>query len=280
MIYFLVKGLAYGSAIILVGSLFTTRRLMAHLPQGRVRKHWNAMLALIMIFLVGYLAFALAFRDGQTRLFDLIVPGIFFSGACFVWLTANLSLQTAADVMRISLLEHENISDPLTGIFNRRFLERRLSEEITRALRHDLPLSILLIDIDHFKLVNDRYGHRAGDLVLTSFAKLLENQLREPDILARYGGEEFMVIAPHTPHQNAVELAERLRMHVESNNFGLTISENQTLEIRLTCCIGVGSLSKELDSVEKLFQSVDENLYRAKYAGRNRVKASVEYGMS
>ena len=275
MIHFLEKGLAFAGALILVGSLFTIRRLMARLPRGRVRKQWYAMLALIIIFLAGYLSFALAAPDGQTRLFDLIVPGIFFLGACFVWLTANFSLQTAVDIMRISLLEHENISDSLTGIFNRRFLERRLSEEITRALRHDLPLSILLIDIDHFKLVNDRYGHRAGDLVLTSFAKLLENQLREPDILARYGGEEFMVIAPHTPHQHAVELAERLRMHVESNNFGLNISQHQTLEIRLTCCIGVGSLSKELDSVEKLYQSVDENLYRAKYAGRNRVNANV-----
>jgi diguanylate cyclase (GGDEF)-like protein len=272
MISFIAKGLVFGGILILIGSLFTTRRLIERLPHGAMRNQWYATLVLAMIFIISYLAYAWAFLDNQTRLLDLIVPCIFFLGAAFVWFTAGLSLKTAVNAMRISLLEKENISDSLTGVFNRRFLERRLSEEVTRALRHDLPLSILLIDIDHFKLINDRYGHRAGDQVLMYFAKLLEKQLREPDILARYGGEEFMVIAPHTPHLNAVELAERLRLQVEWNNFGF-VSGNETFEIRLTCCIGVASLSKELDSVERLFQSVDENLYRAKYGGRNRVSA-------
>jgi len=226
------------------------------------------MLALVVIFVAGYLGYAWAFWNSQTRLLDLIVPGVFFLGACFVWLTARLSLQTAVALMRISLLEQENIADPLTGVFNRRYLDRRLSEEVARARRHGLPLSILLIDIDLFKRINDGHGHQVGDQVLVSFAELVNRMLREPDILARYGGEEFMVIAPQTPHQGAVVLAERLRKRLESNSFSLG-----TLEIRLTCSIGVASMGGELDCAEKLVNAADENLYRAKREGRNRVNA-------
>jgi diguanylate cyclase (GGDEF)-like protein len=275
VISLLAKGLVFAGALILIGSLFTTRRLIERLPQGqgRVRNQWDAMLALVVIFVAGYLGYAWAFWNSQTRLLDLIVPGVFFLGACFVWLTARLSLQTAVALMRISLLEQENIADPLTGAFNRRYLDRRLSEEVARARRHGLPLSILLIDIDLFKQVNDGHGHQTGDQVLAFFAELVKRMLREPDILARYGGEEFMVIAPQTPHQGAIVLAERLRTRLESNSFRLPNGQSGTLEIRLTCSIGVASLGGEQDCTEKLVHSADENLYRAKREGRNRVNA-------
>lgn len=273
MISFLAKGLVFGGTLILIGSLFTTRRLIERLTQGHARNLWCAMTTLIAIFLLGYLGYAWAFWSAHTRLFDLIVPGVFFLVACFVWFTADLSLKNAGDAMRISLLEQESIVDPLTGIFNRRFLERSLNEEIIRAHRYDLPLSVLLIDIDNFKLINDRHGHQAGDHVLTSFANLIKKQLREPDILARYGGEEFMVIATQTTHQSAVDLAERLRTCIESHGFVLPDEQNETLEICLTCSIGVASLGVELDCTEKLIHSADENLYRAKREGRNRVNA-------
>jgi len=274
VIFFFAKGLVFAGALILIGSLLTTRRLMMRLPPGPVRNHWYAMLVLVAIFLVGYLGYASAFGDSQTRLLDLIVPGVFFLGACFVWLTGTLSLQTAMALMRISLLEQENIADPLTGVFNRRYLDRRLREEIARARRHGLPLSVLLFDIDHFKNINDRHGHQAGDQVLASFAMLVKEQLRDPDILARYGGEEFMVITPQTPHQGAVDLAERVRMRIESNGFSVSNVQSGTLEIRLTCSIGVASLGGELDGAEKLVHSADEHLYRAKREGRNRVNAN------
>ncbi len=257
----------------MVCSLFTTRRLIARLTQGPVRTNWYALSVLIVLFVLGYLGYAWAFRDNHSHLLDLIVPFVFFFGACFVWLTTSLSLQTAVDVLRLSLLEQENSVDPLTGVYNRRFLERHLSEEVTRARKYVLPLSIILIDIDHFKLINDSYGHQAGDQVLASFANLLKRQLREPDILARYGGEEFMVVAPQTPHQNAVELAERLRMRIEANSLYLANTQDGTQKVHLTCSAGVASLEGELDSMEKLVHLADDNLYRAKSAGRNRVFA-------
>jgi len=94
------------------------------------------------------------------------VPTVFFSVACFVLLVNALSLQTAFDVRRMTIMEQENITDPLTGLYNRRYLERHLNEEIAKAYRYDLPLSALMLDIDHFKKTNDTYGHLVGDRVL------------------------------------------------------------------------------------------------------------------
>ncbi len=275
MISVLAMVLVLAGALIHTGSLFITRRLIARLPQGPLRSYWHVMLVLVVIFLAGYLGYVWVFWSSHTRLLDLFVPGILFLGACFVWLTSNLCLQTALTVMRISLLEQENIADPLTGVYNRRYLDRRLSEEVTRARRHGLPLSALLLDIDHFKQINDRHGHQAGDQVLIAFAALVKKQLREPDVVARYGGEEFMVIAPQTPHRGAVDLAERLRRNLESNSFGLTGMPDGTREVRLTCSIGVVSLGDESDRAETLIRLADENLYRAKQEGRNRVNADL-----
>ena len=273
MIPVLARALVFAGALILAGSLIPTRRLIARVPHGPVRNRWSVKLVLIVVFLCVYLGYVWVTWNSRTQLPDLLAPGVFFLGACFVWLTANLSLQTTVVVMRISVLEEENISDPLTGAFNRRYLDRRLCEEVTRARRYGQSLSVLLLDIDHFKKVNDRYGHQAGDQILTSFVELVGRHLREPDILSRYGGEEFMVIASQTDHEGAVELAERLRTILESNRFDLGGVQSGTVEVSLTCSIGVASVDEELDRAEKLVRSADENLYRAKHDGRNRVNA-------
>jgi len=136
-------------------------------------------------------------KSRHTAWLDLIVPSVFFFGAGFVWLTATLSLHTAIDIRRVTVLEHENITDPLIGIYNRRYLDRRLQEEFIRARRYSLPLSVLLLDIDHFKRVNDAYGHQVGDLVLSYLGKLLLSAIRATDIIARYGGEEILIRSEH-----------------------------------------------------------------------------------
>jgi len=125
----------------------------------------------VVFFLAGYLAFA-AFNWGKLdRPSDLLVPGVFFFGAVFVWLVTALSLQTVVDLKRMSTLEHENITDALMGIHNRRYLDSRLDEEVARAKRYGLELSVLLMDIDHFKEINDRYGHQVGDLTLANLGR-------------------------------------------------------------------------------------------------------------
>ncbi len=271
MISFLAQSMVVAGVLILIGALAPIRRLIAQLPSGPLRKRWYVMATLIGLFIAGYVGYAAAFWNSHSAMLDLIVPDMFFLGAIFVWLTATLSLQTAMDVMRISRLERETVTDALTGAFNRRYLDRRLSEEVSASRRYGRPLSILLIDIDHFKNVNDTHGHQAGDRVLVALGKILTETLRESDTLARYGGEEFLIITPHTPVSGATKVAERLRMRVESHEFSLIGEASPMRAIRATVSIGVASLGDGVDNVEKLIKAADKNLYRAKEAGRNRV---------
>jgi diguanylate cyclase (GGDEF)-like protein len=271
MVTFLANGLVITGAGILVGSLIPVRKLIAQLPPGQVHRSWSVLRILTMVFIAGYLGYLGAFWNRNINWSDLIVPGVFFFGACFVWMTTTLALQTAIDIRRVTLLEKESITDSLTGLYNRRYLDRRLEEELARAKRYALPLSILLVDIDHFKNVNDTYGHQAGDLVLSYLGKLVLNAVRTSDIAARYGGEELLVIAPNTPIVPAGALAERLRHHIESHELVLTSESSKRQSIHITVSIGVAVSTPRIDDIKKIVHEADAALYRAKQEGRNRV---------
>ena len=256
--------------IILLASLAVVRRITRQLPEGRSCKSWCAMSALIVLFVAGYLGYIAIFWGQHAAIVDLIVPGIFFFGACFVWFSTYIALQTTLDVMRISDLEHETLTDPLTGVYNRRFMEQRLAEEISKARRYCFQLSILLFDLDHFKQVNDEHGHQAGDRMLVEICELVKAQLRDSDLLSRYGGEEFLVIAPNTSPSEAALLAERLRTRVELKVF---LKDHEALSgsgLRTTISIGMASFDDDNATAETLIGEADRSLYQAKDAGRNR----------
>jgi diguanylate cyclase (GGDEF)-like protein len=153
-------------------------------------------------------------------------------------------------------------TDILTGLFNRRKGWDVLEFEIARAKRYHRPLSLIMFDIDHFKAVNDTYGHLVGDRILRLVTKTIQEKLRNTDILVRWGGEEFMVISPETGLDEAREAAERLRKEVAS----CSIQNN----IHTSASFGVVQLQED-DDFNALFQRVDEKLYVAKSTGRNRV---------
>lgn len=229
------------------------------------------MTGLIVLFIAGYFGYIVMFWGQQTEKFELLIPGIFLFGAIFVWLTIELALQTATDLLRIDLLEAENITDPLTKVYNRRYLDRRLTEEVARSIRYSLELSVLMLDIDHFKRVNDTYGHPAGDVTLSTLSSLMKDDLRDLDVVARYGGEEFLVICTNTAIDGAALVAERLRKLVESHPIDIPDGSGGSQAIRISISIGVASFSASVDSKEKLVQAADQALYRAKEEGRNRV---------
>ncbi len=261
------NGLIIAGLIILIGALFPLQKLIKLLPQGTIRRKWYTQTGLILFFIVGYLGYAIVFWSDSA----LIVPSVFFFGAIYVWLTINLSLQTAIDIQRITVLEEENITDPLIGIYNRRYMDKRLQEEFKRAKRYQLPLSLLLIDIDYFKKVNDTYGHPVGDLVLRHWGGLILSEVRASDIAARYGGEEILVIATGAPMPAAFALAERIRKKIESHDIPIDNVPKIKDKIRFTVSIGVASLTPEMDQVEKFIKDVDCALYSAKNNGRNCV---------
>jgi len=156
--------------------------------------------------------------------------------------------------------------DPLTGLANRMRLNDVFLWEHAQARRNGTPLSVLMLDLDHFKQINDKHGHDAGDTVLTAFARLLEERLRETDLIARIGGEEFLVLLNNTSSQRAVAVAEALRQSLEQ----LPIA-HQGNTLKLTVSIGVAEYGPDGMDLDTLSRTADERLYRAKANGRNRV---------
>ncbi len=261
-------GFVLAGALIMVAAISPVRKLMTTLATSTLRQRWSVMATLIGLFLVGYIGYAVAFWNQHTQLLDLIVPTVFLGGACFVWLTANLSLQTAVDMLRVSRLEQEVVTDSLTGMFNRRYLDIRLAEELGRSRRYGFPLSAIFLDIDHFKRVNDTHGHPAGDMVLASAARLISGSLRDTDVAARFGGEEFVVLMPHTGLQGATEVAQRLIDAIRDHPFKLPGAADG---LRITCSAGVTTIVGAQADAKSLLDTADRNLYSAKQQGRNRV---------
>lgn len=164
-------------------------------------------------------------------------------------------------------LEELSTHDGLTGLYNHRMFHRLLSEELVRAKRFDRPMSLLMVDLDHFKQVNDNYGHQAGDRVLRGVSDLLREQSRSIDRVCRYGGEEIMLILPEVATEAALVSAERLRRLLEQSAFD--VGEGRM--VRVTASIGLASFPFHADEDDGLIHAADMALYAAKHAGRNRV---------
>lgn len=172
---------------------------------------------------------------------------------------ANLKLREA--------LRTQSIRDPLTNLYNRRYMEESLDRELSRAVRKHTPVSLLLIDVDHFKRFNDTFGHEAGDIVLRTLGHLLQSQLRSEDIVCRFGGEEFVVILPDAPLDGARQRGEQLRAATKEL---ITEYHGQTLG-RVTLSIGVSTFPANGGNGTALLEAADAALYRAKKEGRDCV---------
>jgi two-component system, cell cycle response regulator len=198
---------------------------------------------------------------------DLEFAEAVLTAAVAVIQRAQLVESTMADNARLEQLAQ---TDPLTQLLNRRALTERITAEMERALRYDSTLALLMIDLDHFKRVNDTYGHLVGDDVLRDVAQLLSQTIRGSDIVARYGGEEFLVLLPETEDGGAESFAERLREAVEQHEFA---KDSLAEALKLTASVGVAVFpAARIENVEDLFQRADAALYRAKAAGRNLVR--------
>jgi diguanylate cyclase (GGDEF)-like protein len=174
-------------------------------------------------------------------------------------------------VVKNRMLSEVSSRDSLTGLYNRWFVIEKIDSEMNRALRHGSPMSLLMLDIDHFKRVNDTWGHGAGDQVLQSIGKLLRDSCRVYDVPGRYGGEEFCIVLPETKPGNTSVVAERIRSRLESTQ--LPYGDNS---ITVTASIGIAGIdlpeTNEFLSPAALIDRADRALYSAKNRGRNRVE--------
>jgi diguanylate cyclase (GGDEF)-like protein/PAS domain S-box-containing protein len=207
-------------------------------------------------------------RDGMLRAMDLSITPMRAGEPLFVALLHDITHHKQSE----TALQRAALVDPLTKIANRRHFDSLMEKEWQRAIRSGEPLSLIVLDVDHFKLYNDTLGHAAGDSCLQKVAAALQSHaLRPTDLAARYGGEEFVLLFAETSAENAMRLAEGIRAHVE----GLMLPNPRSPTSKwLTVSIGVATfVPTQLDTVENLFVAADRAMYAAKAAGRNRVCA-------
>ena len=180
-----------------------------------------------------------------------------------------LSGQFAIQFQKIILykkVQELSITDFLTEVSTRRYFLKRFSEEIRRAIRHKSNLALLMLDLDHFKEKNDRFGHLVGDVILKEVAGILKADLRETDLIGRYGGEEFAIVLTRTDRHRAVQVAERIRENVER-----TVFKAYDELVSTTVSIGVSVFPDEGVDIKTLIEVADKALYKAKESGRNRI---------
>ncbi|MDR2884358.1 MAG: diguanylate cyclase [Deferribacteraceae bacterium] len=203
----------------------------------------------------------------QVKLPHLTEAQSFLINAVVIPATSQEYLLTITDITKFEkdkqryqfLAEH----DALTKVFNRNKINKELEREVTRVMRYKQRLSLLMIDIDFFKKVNDNYGHQIGDIVLIEIAALMQDRIRKTDVLGRFGGEEFVILMPSTPLDNAAEIADRIRKYVSINNF--------TTVGHVTCSIGVAEYHHG-EMLSDFIKRADDALYLAKDNGRDRVE--------
>ena len=185
----------------------------------------------------------------------------------------QLSVQTATTLDKAGVyaeIEKYATQDALTGLNNRRSLDLRIAQEYAVAKRKNLPLCVMMLDIDFFKKINDTYGHYVGDIVLKSFASIIKDEVREYDFPSRYGGEEFFIILPSTTMDEAKIVANRLRERIQNTHFDISKFSNEADYLTVTTSIGLAELSHDVD-LKRLCVNVDKALYEAKRTGRNKV---------
>lgn len=222
----------------------------------------------------GYVCFPLI-AGGTVAAVVLMIkkdPGCWNNSETIDLLSTYVGL-TASALHRVRLMEttkQTSVTDALTGVYNRRFFDEMIEKQIALAKRHNESLSILIVDLDYFKKVNDTYGHIAGDSLLREITGFMRQHTRSSDTLARYGGEEFVIIMPMIDKTHAMEKAEGIRQHVESYDFN-TIVPGKVLKV--TVSIGVATYPEHGTKSDILIHAADSALYRAKRAGRNHVEA-------
>lgn len=201
-------------------------------------------------------------------LYEVALYSYITVGSIFVMVGFALCISKSEEYFaRMSLL------DPLTSLYNSRYLLTRADQEFALFERSGQDVALIMADIDHFKYVNDRYGHSVGDIVLQQVAKMMQTTARKVDVVARVGGEEFALLLPNSTSDGAMVLAERIREQVEKTPIELPDGENISVKISL----GVSSTEEFLPQVfNELYESADNALYRAKRDGRNRVVKAVE----
>jgi len=273
--------LLYVSALVyFTGGLDSILILMYPLVLGPASVARQQVSDFIIVGLFGHVAYSVSlylYYDSLSYYFTvqfwapcLLLGAIFgiMMGTCRIIISKNMQLQDLTEELQAKnkQLARLSVTDGLTGLYNYRYFQQRLVEEMVRARRRGSPLTLLMIDVDYFKLYNDRHGHPMGDRVLRELGSLLQESVRQSDVVARYGGEEFAIILPDTDTDEGLVIAERLRENVEARSFW---GEEDQPKGRLTVSVGIATYPTNAADVDELVKRADKALYKAKERDKN-----------
>ncbi|MEM9318613.1 MAG: GGDEF domain-containing protein [Pseudomonadota bacterium] len=239
---------------------------VAQLLRGTVHSRtWKLTMVLMALLILSYLGFLVSPPEYPNPIHNWMGRFLFLGGGVSILLFAYLSLSTVSALLHTDELRQESRTDALTGLTNRRGIDEALDHLVARAQLTERPLVALMADIDHFKSVNDTYGHAIGDLAIQATGNILGQSMRSGDLVGRYGGEEFVVLMPDCEFDDAVFIAEQFRAALES--MPVTSPEGR---LSITASVGAAELSKG-EVGRDLLHRADLCLYQAKNDGRNRV---------
>jgi len=247
-------------------------RIFRQLPRGGFLKWWSLMLTFIIGIAACYFIFALTLSEDGPNPLAQLAGVVFIFSAVLVLVTLVLFMQTFSSAEKINWLHKEPIIDEATGIYKLRYFEIRLVEEFERSRRYSSPLTLLLLEVDNFKITTTSYGLSTSQKALGAICRLLKDNSRACDIMARYGGEQLIILLPNTALFNARKTAEKYRAVMEDKTLEID-DERTTSPVRLnyTVSIGIASLQNDVKRSNELIRRADLALYKAKDKGRNRV---------
>jgi len=268
--------LVFAGTAALLCALWAVARIQRMLPNTRLVKAWHVLSGFILLFICSYFFYLIVLcktckTADVVAVPEMFIPVVFFTGGVFVLIVCELFSTTAEKLVQFNRLESESITDPLTGTYNRRHMQYCLEGQAAFARRNKTPLTLLLIDLDHFKAVNDTYGHLCGDNILCQVADSISAVAkRDIDMVFRYGGEEFLLMLPQTPLLGAATVAESIRSKIAQAPFKMECN-GHAVEVRCGVSIGVGQYKPESEDIMHCLERADSKLYLAKEQGRNRV---------
>ncbi len=226
------------------------------------------LLLLLVLCILGYMGVRIFVLTAEPLLPAEFVSLCFFAVACVGLCVGQLHCLRRMRRGTREKIERLTFVDELTGVFNYRYLEQRLGEEIQRAMRHGYPLAVVYLDLDGFKMVNDTHGHETGNEVLRRVSQMLRGHVRGEDFIGRLGGDEFLVVLPHTDESGALVAGERLRTKLAALDFTAPGGERMDF---VGFSMGVASFPAHGNTREQLIQAADQAMYRAKKSGGDRV---------
>lgn len=267
----IIQATILSGTALLLAAFVPIKGIYSVLPQGLTRFVWVCLSGLIGFSVFGYLLFLrLNMGVAADNHRSGLVATVLFLAAMIVFTVCTMSNSAAKDIASIAVLEHAARVDPLTNLYNRRHIMALFEEESSQSIYYGTTLSVLLLDIDRFKTINDTFGHRTGDHVLRKISSLLAQVDIGCNLIGRFGGEEFLIILPNTSQSEAIGFAEHIRATVEAEPISF---ENDPF-IPVTISIGVAASSRLNESPDELIALADTALYAAKASGRNQVRTT------